>query len=323
MSGEQPIAPSAPFAAQPPPLPVMSAPSSNGTVPHTGRKLHRRVRRWILRSAVAALILIITAVFAGIMLARTPPSWWRIIDANSKPVQEAAQRVENGAATQLTRIRKSDPGGAGNPADSKPWTIKLTAADANAWLAARLRPWLESQEGAAFRWPADLDRVQVDFDAGRINLGASVRSPGRSGPEIFTASLLPEFRSDGGLWLPAQSVSIGRLSMPVSWMISDSTLKKAAAATTAAAPKAAPQPAVPDSVTSLPQTRDLLAALADQRPMMQSPIIKIGDGRRVRILKLDPRDGALYITCQTLGQIPERDRGAARKPLPHANATLP
>jgi hypothetical protein len=53
-------------------------------------------------------------------------------------------------------------------------------------------------------------------------------------------------------------------------------------------------------VASLPQTREILAAFAGRVAVMRTPVIKIGDGRRVRLLGLEPKEGALYITCQTL-----------------------
>ena len=53
---------------------------------------------------------------------------------------------------------------------------------------------------------------------------------------------------------------------------------------------------------SSPEIRDIVAALSGERPAMATPIIRIGDGRRVRLLNLEPRDDALYITCQTLAR---------------------
>ena len=50
----------------------------------------------------------------------------------------------------------------------------------------------------------------------------------------------------------------------------------------------------------MPELRDIISSLSGDRPMMRTPVIRIGDGRRVRLLQLEPRDDALYITCQTL-----------------------
>jgi hypothetical protein len=244
-----------------------------------------------------AFMLIVAMAAMGLMLAQATPGWWAKIDPRDKGVLEAAQRVENGAATQLTKIRKSEPA-PGSMGASEPWTIKLTAADANAWLAARLRPWLESQEGEKFTWPRDLDGVQVEFRGGRIYVGASIHKPGEEGKkdskrQVLSAALRPELRADGGLWMPASWVSVGRLSLPPSWMLPRSRREGNYAKN-----KHIPDPT--GMLAEVPQLSDLLGALAGERPAMQMAIIKIGDGRRVRLLGLEPRDGALYITCQTL-----------------------
>lgn len=228
----------------------------------------------------------------AIALAGARPSWWREIDPTNELITAAALRVENGAATQLTQIRRASD----SAQASAPWTIKLSSADANAWLAARLRPWLESQS-AEFTWPEELRAIEVRFNAGRIDIGASVgnRTPKAadataSATRVITASLRPEFRESGSLWLPAAGTTVGRLAVPPSWMLS-----RAAPAANRSSSKV-----VPDSLRSMPELRDVISALSGDRPIMQTPVIRIGDGRRVRLLKLEPRDDALYITCQTL-----------------------
>jgi hypothetical protein len=241
--------------------------------------------------------LICVAAILGLMLAQSTPGWWKEIDPKAASVIEAARRVENGAATQLTKIRKTEPV-PGSMGASEPWTIKLTASDANAWLAARLRPWLESQEGEKFTWPRDLDRVEIEFQDGRIYVGASIRKPGEEGKaeskkQVLSAALRPELRSDGGLWMPATWVSVGKLSLPPSWLLPRSKREGSNARN-----KRIPDPT--GMLAEVPQLSDLLGALAGERAAMQTAIIKIGDGRRVRLLGLEPKEGALYITCQTL-----------------------
>ncbi len=262
--------------------------------------LSPRLRRWALVILPGSMLLIGTLILIALGLAGARPGWWHELDPKNQQVAAAALRVENGAATQLTQIRRTDTGaGAGGGAQaSDPWTISISSADANAWLAARLRPWLESQS-AAFTWPEELRGVEVRFDGGRIDVGASVGTRngiGHSGApgeeQVITASLRPEFREGGSLWLPAARTAIGRLSVPPSWMLS-----RAAPAADRAAARASR-----DSLANMPELRDVIGALSGDRPVMRSPVIRIGDGRRVRLLKLEPRDGALYITCQTLAR---------------------
>lgn len=246
-----------------------------------------RLRRWCLVIIPGSMLLAGTLLLIALGLAGARPGWWRDIDPRNEQIAAAALRVENGAATQLTQIRRA----ADSNQISDPWTVRISSADANAWLAARLRPWLESQS-AEFTWPPELRAVEVRFDGGRIDVGASVgdRTVAASPVRVITASLRPEFRSSGELWLPAASTSVGRLSVPSSWMLS-----RAAPAARRAGTKA-----LPDSLQSMPELRDIMSALSGERPMMRTPVIRIGDGRRVRLLKLEPRDDALYITCQTL-----------------------
>lgn len=266
-------------------------------------------RSWKRRLIGGAFVLAVAGgalTLVGIALSQEAPAWWSAIDARDPEVLAAAQRVENGAATQLTKIRQqSDEIADGS---SAPWTVALKASDANAWLATRLGKWLESQEAeadasgrkVAFRWPRELGQVQVRFEGGVIGVGASVRSTGKAAADqsesvqVLTASIRPELRTDGSLWMPAGWVSLGRLSVPAAWMLpSGAGAKDQKHASVANA-------AAPESLRDLPQTRDMLAVFSGEMPAMKRPVIRIGDGRRVELLRLEPRDGVLLITCRTL-----------------------
>jgi hypothetical protein len=285
-----------------------SAAPARAAVSLGARRRRRRVA--VLVGVVGgALALAGGGTLLALALAQAAPGWWRAIDPASPAVKEAAQRVENGAATQLTKIRKAEtlPSAPGLAAGtSEPWTIKLTSADANAWLAARLRPWLESQEEVKFIWPRELERIEVEFDGGRIYVGALVNRAATEKKiagaaagdrrQYLSAALRPELRSDGALWMPATTASVGRLLLPPSWMIPKAKSSRK-------------EIVLPGDFAQVPGINDILRALAGDRPAMQQAIIKIGDGRRVKILGLEPRDGALYITCQTL----PRETGRAEK----------
>lgn len=201
-----------------------------------------------------------------------------------------------------------------NPSeDGEFWTVALKASDANAWFATRLRLWLENEGDTSFRWPASLGDVQVRFDQGVIHIGASIRplphessqtvstsTPTQRDPEsqlsdqsdaappqVLIASLVPEFKDDGSFWLPARQVSIGSLSLPARWMLRSGSVVSGSSTSK-------------NDLRSLPQARNMFAAFAGDIAIMPKPIIKIGDGRRIRLAKVDPRDGVLYITFQTL-----------------------
>ena len=279
------------------------APASKTPPVAPARRLRRRSRWTAARLFVGAAFTLAVAIGAGLLiglaLSQEPPAWWSSVDGASPAVVEAALRVENGAATQLTKIRaESSPSPDGSMPVPKPWTIALKASDANAWLAARLRPWLESQDGAPFRWPEELRQVQVEFRGGSILIGASVSPAGGAttgdgrASQVLAAALTPEFRDDGSLWMPARRVGLGRLSLPASWMLSPGA---GGAATLTGA-------AVPENLARMPEAKDVLAALTGRIAVMQTPIVRIGDGRRVRLIDLQARDGVLLITCETLAR---------------------
>lgn len=261
-------------------------------------------RRRVIGGAFVVAVVGGALTLVGIALSQEAPAWWSVIDARDPEVLAAAQRVENGAATQLTKIRQqSDEIADGS---SAPWTVALKASDANAWLATRLGKWLENQEAEAggkrpvFKWPRELGQVQVRFEGGVIGVGASVRATGKASTDqgedvqVLTASIRPELRADGSLWMPAGWVSLGRLSVPAAWMLPSSLPAEDKKHVSVAKAN------VPETLRDLPQTRDMLAVFSGEMPAMKRPVIRIGDGRRVELLRLEPRDGVLLITCRTL-----------------------
>ena len=272
-----------------------------------------RRRRSLLYHLVRVLLILLTLAGAGVLtaflLVRTPPGWWRGLDPADPHVADAAQRVENGAATELTKVRPAavpaiGPTTGSDERASEPWTIRISSADASAWLAARLRPWLESQD-SKFVWPRDVERIEVEFESGRIEIAASLsaNASGNSGrTQVLGAIVRPEIRA-GALWLSATSVSIGRLGLPASWLL-----------------RSPANPGEPSSRTFLPDSlfragraSDFLEALGGSRPVMKEPTLRLSDGRRVRIEKLDPHDGALDITCRTLPREQSEPTGASRQ----------
>lgn len=247
-----------------------------------------RRRRWV-RAGVVAIGVCAAGAGVSMLLSRQTPRWWRAIDVRDPAIIATAARVENGATTQLTMIRAADQQTSASP----PWTIALKATDASAWLATRLRPWLESQTdlrtstGTA-TWPKGLEQVQVEFTGGAIIVGARVRDA--HGERVVSASVRPELRDDGALWMPASWVTLGRLNLPPSWVLPSGDAQSASNVHTVER----------ERLSGLPQVRELWAALGGDRPAMSQAVVKIGDGRRVKILDLRADGGVLYITCQTL-----------------------
>ena len=172
----------------------------------------------------------------------------------------------------------------------------VTTEQANAWLNVRLERWLadQTEQGVIdFRWPEAVKQVQVSFEDGRIHVGAKVNRPGadpgdRPRPQTVGASLRPEFGQDGSLWLTAERIEIGRLPVPAGWVLGSAS---------SAGEKQMGE--VSDELAQLPETQKVIEAFKGERPVISKPVIKLADGRRVRLLSIEPKDGKLVITAQT------------------------
>jgi hypothetical protein len=155
-----------------------------------------------------------------------------------------------------------------------------------------------------------VEELQVEFLDQRIHVGARLRSSDGSHRRVVTARLAPEFRDNGALWLPAERVGIGQLVVPGRWLLPDADDVEALA--TQAASTEAPSDGQVDQLKELPQARAVLRAFAGDSPVLSNPTIKLGDGRRVRLLALDARDGRLIITCLTERKEPRDETRSAR-----------
>lgn len=259
-----------------------------------------RARRWAA-GGVFVLIVLGTAIgLVALALSQEKPGWWTTINTRDPGVVEVAERFENALATIMTQARPAGQSGDG----SEPWTIRVNASDVNAWLNTRLPAWMESREqgdGAAFKWPNSVQELNVDFRDGLIHIGAKVSARGKDGGangraaqgNYFSAAVAPRFEADGSLWLPAERVALGRLTVPASWMLRKPD-------------EMAKADRVPDELAELPETREVLGAFAGRRAVMVNPTIRLGDGRRVKLLAMTAEDGKLSITCLTLVREPRR-----------------
>jgi hypothetical protein len=291
----------------------VSSPEKDTVQTTQGPSLHPPTRRPSLRRArlrkragsvaMGTIVVLSVAALLAVALAQEPPGWFRHVDAKDQRVIDSARRIENALTTMMTRLRQtgtvgasgqtskvSAPGsssasasGSGTPPGDT-WTIAITADDATAWLNARLPKWLENQEGGSFTWPEEVGTLRLDFDAGRIYAAASLHKGGQV--QVFSASVEPQLRDDGSLWMPAKWLGVGRLPLPTRMVLGQG------GATT---PRQ-----LPAEFSKLPQSRDVLSALRGEGPAMQTPIVKIGDGRRVQLLAIEPHDGQLLITLRSL-----------------------
>jgi len=242
--------------------------------PRTRRRL---VLRLLIGAAVTSVVLIAIAVFVAFQLAGENPEWWRPLNPNDERTVEAAQTVEIDVTNALHQSRPATP-----EHSPESWTISVGEAEANAWLAARLRDWLANQDDA-FTWPAELSEPQIDFRDGNVVIGAGFKRG--QAVEVLAVTLLPRTDKDGALWLEAESVSIGKLSIPASWALSGSA--------------SFIKDRLPSHVLEKPEGKRVLNVLSGKEPLTKSAILNLSDGRRVRVLAVKAKDNALLVTCRT------------------------
>lgn len=284
---------------------AVSPPSSPGAAPETTIRNTPVRRRRNRRIALAAGFIVVALVSAGALialaLAQENPRWWTSVNPDDPHTVELAEAVENGLTSALTRVRPAPASRAGTAgANDAAWSVFITNEQANAWLNVRLKRWLadQTEQGVIdFKWPREVGQVQVCFEDGRIHVGARVERPGagseaRPRPQTLGASLRVGFGSDGSLWLTAERIEIGRLPVPASWVLGSARSRGASAGEKKVGE-------VSEDLARLPQTQKVIEAFRGERPVISRPVIKLADGRRVRLLAIEPKDGRLVITAQT------------------------
>lgn len=245
-------------------------------------RLRRPRRRTFIAAGLTVVGLATLSAPIALVLSRAAPAWWRTVDALDARTIERAEALENGVLYHLQQSR-----GEGNT----PWRAAVHAADANAWLNTRLPKWARNQ---SIVWPARVKEIQVHFDAGRMYLGVRLSDDARD--QFLTAAVEPRIDAEGSMWLHAHTVSIGRLTLPASWILPGLSQRLASGA----GPRAAARgEIIPEDLATLPETRELLRALNGEIPIARAPIIRLVDGRRVRLLEIIPRNGRLELSAVT------------------------
>lgn len=252
------------------------------------------LRRWLnslppgrLRLYAATMVIALvaggcSAVLIAIALAQEAPAWWLARDWGTPQAGQSASELENRLISTVYQARP--PIAATETEEPITWTVPVSAADANAWLNARMPKWLRNQSDT-FEWPQQVEELQVEFRDDIILVGMKIRYADSA--QFLSATLSPAIReADGSLWMPARIVSIGRLPLPASWLLSPESGELATEQ-------------IPAEIREMPETKSLAAVFSGRIPVAQQPVIKLGDGRRVRLLSLTSKGGMLELTCQT------------------------
>jgi hypothetical protein len=145
--------------------------------------------------------------------------------------------------------------------------------------------WLSNSEDH-FRWPREVEEVQVLFEEGAVTVGARVRS-GAAAPHgrVLTATVSPHMDPEGRVFAPAGRVNLGRVTMPAGWVLDHI--------------RGAADRYFPADIRALPETETMLRAFEGQSALVERAVFKLGDGRRVRLLGFSVEDGILEVRCQT------------------------
>lgn len=285
-------------------MPANTQTSPRQTTKHTGAPGARPSRLqqltlWGAPTGIALSLLLALAVWLVGRGLRATPTWWDEPAAASADTADLARRVEGALGSQASARRDMDP--LRTPGDhppetdpntlaSEPWAFTLSVEQANAWLATRLRLWVESQ---GHTWPEQLAAVRVHFAGGRIIAGARLEREGQN--RYVTATMRPEVRDDGSLWLTAETITVGRVAMPASWVLDQASARS--------------DEIVPEPFRGLPEADAVFRVFAGQVPLSSEPEIRLPrpDKRRVRLLALDMVDDPkaapgvqrVAVTCRT------------------------
>ncbi|MFT5422759.1 MAG: hypothetical protein ACI89L_000528 [Phycisphaerales bacterium] len=217
---------------------------------------------------------------------RAAPDWWLTLPANDPAIMQTALDVENGISGELTKRRdltEQDLPRVGAVRASEPWAVRLESEQASAWLTERLPKWAAA-EGWLSDWPEELAELRLNFDGATIRLGARIRSGEQADGSYMSATLTPQFRADGTVWLIAESVAIGTLPLPPGWVFSKSPDK---------AGSVLPEEFQGDDL------EEIFKVFAGDHPA-PDPLIRLGDGRRVRLVGIRPEEeGTVLLIFRT------------------------
>jgi hypothetical protein len=225
------------------------------------RASHRRLT-WALL-IVAGLVTVL--IGAGWFLSVQKPAWVVELDAKSPALQRLAADVENGLTTLMTEPRVLE----------KPWSMVLRQDAAGAWLACRLRAWVEHQFGDG-AWPGAVRSVQCTIESGTVSL--SFLGPKGERGRVSSVTFTPTVDAEGRLWLKGLGFRAGLLPVPRSTVIS--------AMTGAGGADDGPM-------------KELMSVLAGENAWSKPMVVNLADGRRVRVLSLTCEEGLLIVRCVT------------------------
>jgi len=251
----------------------------------TSPRGYSRAERWRRIGRRLAVVLILLGLFGLWLVVRisAEPSWWQPPDASDEAVVELGHGTEMDVIAAVHRIRTAvDP----------VWHYRLRNENMNAWLAVNLPRWFEHHEGRP--WPDNISLPLVSARTSGFNIG--LKLPEQIGTKILAVRVLPTFEEDGRLRLHLDRVALGRVSVPGA----------AAEALLNLAREAFHHDAEARDV-------DRIAAILFGEQTV-SPILRLNDGRVVRLEAIELEDQSVVFTCRTLRDAASESGVARRGP---------
>ncbi len=214
--------------------------------------------------------------------------------AGDPVVSQRAEQTEYDVLVETQQVR--DPG--------QTWTLTLTDAKINAWLALRLPAWIENN--ANMRWPKEIGTPQVLIEPDGLSIAVPVTAKGVT--RTVVAKVRPEIEKqvtgdasggreadtglasapavtekvDEALSMPLVSVSLGKVWIP------GEPLRRVIDSVREAAPEFLNDARVQQAI-------EVLAGRATIEP-----VHRLGDGRVVRITEVQLKRGEIALTARTL-----------------------
>ena len=232
----------------------------------------RRVKRLLLGLVLSLLLIGAGLAYTAWRLSWQQPSWYAPPNPSDARVVMLADDAEYDVLEQTQKVRSQ----------KERWTVRLTAEQINAWLAARLPAWIEHD--ANIDWPKQIGTPQVLIDSGGLRVAVPVTAG--EGAATFTrtvvGTLQPSMADDGRLSLKLKSIALGRVWVP------GEPLTKLVNAVKDASPE----------FLNHPQVQRAVDILAGQRTL--SSDYDLADGRRVRVKEVRLVNGAIEVSAVTL-----------------------
>jgi hypothetical protein len=222
----------------------------------------KKSKRIVFWTILGGAMLLAGAGTGGWWLVRAAPRYWTTVNAGDPEIRQRAAAVESFVSTQTTHVRP----------DMERWSIELTQDQVNAWLATRLPMWLANQ-GVEQSVIEFVPSVLVHVGDEKVEFAAELKLNGKTQIVQFV------YRAADGegpepVRLTLEGVYAGRLPLPVDWTIEQIKQRLSARGREAA-----------DQLRSLLESIDL--------------VLKLDDGRMVKVVDMALRDGKAILTCQT------------------------